>query len=249
MIRFDSVSKVFGQGHTQVHALRDLTLQVPARQFCTIMGPSGSGKSTVLHLVAALTKPSEGEIYLGDRPLSGMTDKDAAMMRRRELGFIFQFFHLIPYLSAEENVSLPLLLDGHSANSARERTERVLTLVDLSHRRHHKPSELSGGEMQRVAIARALVTSPRVILADEPTGNLDSSASHAIMRLLRRSSEEVGVTVLMVTHDPVCASYGDRVLRLVDGQIVEDIDVTEHDERPETVSSAAAVVELRRRDQ
>ena len=249
MIRFDNVSKVFGEGQTRVDALRGLSLQVPARQFCTIMGPSGSGKSTVLHLVAGLTKPTEGEIYLGDRPLSRMAERDAAMMRRREIGFIFQFFHLIPYLSAAENVALPLLLDGHSSADVRERTERVLTLVDLLHRRQHKPSELSGGEMQRVAIARALVTSPRVILADEPTGNLDSTASHGIMRLLRQSSEELGVTVLMVTHDPVCASYGDRVVRLVDGQIVEDIDVTEHEETPETAKSVASIVGFRRRDE
>ena len=249
MIRFDNVRKVFGEGHTQVHALSGLVLEIPARQFCTIMGPSGSGKSTVLHLVAALTKPTAGEIYLGDRSLSGMTDRDAAMMRRRELGFIFQFFHLIPYLSAEENVALPLLLDGHSAASVGERTERVLSLVDLQHRRHHKPTELSGGEMQRVAIARALITNPRVILADEPTGNLDSTASHGIMRLLRRSTEELGVTVLMVTHDPVCASYGDRVVRLVDGRVVEDIDVTDSEENTVLTRSAAAVVEFRRRDE
>jgi putative ABC transport system ATP-binding protein len=227
MIRFDNVTKVFGEGNTQVHALSDFSLEVPARQFCTIMGPSGAGKSTVLHLVAGLTRPTAGEIYLGDRPLSTMTDRHAALTRRRELGFIFQFFHLIPYLNAEENVGLPLLLDGHLLPDVRERTERVLGLVDLSHRRHHRPSELSGGEMQRVAIARALVTGPRVILGDEPTGNLDSTASHAIMRLLRRSTAELGVTVLMVTHDPVCASYGDRVVRIVDGRIAEDIDVTE----------------------
>jgi putative ABC transport system ATP-binding protein len=249
MIRFSRVTKVFGEGHTQVCALRDLSLEIPARQFCTIMGPSGSGKSTVLHLVASLTKPTEGEIYLGDRPLSRMTDRDAAMMRRREIGFVFQFFHLIPYLDAEENIGLPLLLDGHSLHNAGDRTERVLTLVDLLNRRHHKPTELSGGEMQRVAIARALVTSPRVILADEPTGNLDSTASHGIMRLLRRSTEQLGVTVLMVTHDPVCAAYGDRVVRLVDGQIVEDIDVTERDETPEALKSVASVVQCRRRDE
>jgi putative ABC transport system ATP-binding protein len=236
MIRFANVSKVFGERETQVQALRDLSLDVPARQFCAIMGPSGSGKSTLLHLLAGLTKPSDGEIYLGDRPLSRMSEHDAALMRRRELGFIFQFFHLIPYLDAEENVALPLLLDGHSLGAARERTERALALVDLTHRRHHKPTQLSGGEMQRMAIARALVTGPRVILADEPTGNLDSTATHAIMRLLRRGGEELGITVLMVTHDPVCASYGDRIVRMVDGRIVEDIDVSEKpsSDEPET---------------
>ena len=221
MIRFDNVSKVFGEGQTRVDALRGLSLQVPARQFCTIMGPSGSGKSTVLHLVAGLTKPTEGEIYLGDRPLSRMAERDAAMMRRREIGFIFQFFHLIPYLSAEENVALPLLLDGHSSADVRERTERVLTLVDLLHRRRHKPSELSGGEMQRVAIARALVTSPRVILADEPTGNLDSKNGEAVMGLLSGLHRE-GATICMVTHDPRFARHAQRIVNLFDGRVVED---------------------------
>ena len=222
MIRFDNVSKVFGEGQTRVDALRELSLQIPARQFCTIMGPSGSGKSTVLHLVARLTKPTEGEIYLGDRPLSGMAERDAAMMRRREIGFVFQFFHLIPYLSAEENVSLPLLLDGLSSASVRQQTERVLTLVDLLHRRQHKPSELSGGEMQRVAIARALVTSPRVILADEPTGNLDSTNGEAVMELLR-ALHRAGATVCMVTHDPRYAKHADRSIHLFDGRVVDEV--------------------------
>ena len=232
MIRFSAVTKVFGDGPTEVHALRDFSLNVPSRQFCTIMGPSGSGKSTALHLLAGLTRPTDGEVYLHDCPVSRLTNRESAIMRRRELGFVFQFFHLIPYLDAGENVGLPLLLDGHSTRSIRQQTDRVLALVDLLHRRHHKPTELSGGEMQRVAIARALVTNPRVLLADEPTGNLDSVASHAIMRLLRQNAEQLGVTVLMVTHDPVCAAYGDRVLRLADGRIVEDIDVTAPDDLP-----------------
>jgi putative ABC transport system ATP-binding protein len=156
-----------------------------------------------------------------------MTERDISLMRRREIGFIFQFFHLLPYLDAEENVALPLLVDGHSFRSVGKHAERALEMVDLRHRRHHKPSELSGGEMQRVAIARALVMNPRVILADEPTGNNDTVASHGIMQLLRRSNEDVGVTILMVSHDPVCASYGDRVLRLIDGEIAEDIDVSD----------------------
>jgi putative ABC transport system ATP-binding protein len=249
MIRFEKVTKVFGEGATEVRALREFSLDVPAQQFCSIMGPSGSGKSTVLHLLAGLTKPTSGEIYLSDRPLSRMTERDASMMRRRDLGFIFQFFHLLPYLSAEENIALPLFLDGHSPEGVREEAKRLVVLVGLEHRRHHKPTELSGGEMQRVAIARALITKPRVILADEPTGNLDTTASHDIMRLLRRSSEQLGVTVLMVSHDPVCASYGDRIVRVVDGQLVEDIDVSEHDEQPlQSVKSVGNVVELRRRD-
>jgi putative ABC transport system ATP-binding protein len=227
MIRFENVSKVFGQGATQVEVLKSLTFNVPQGQFCAIMGPSGSGKSTILHLAAGLTPLSAGEVHVDDCRLDGMSDRDAALFRRRRIGIVFQFFHLLPYLTAEENVALPLLLDGCPAATMAESTERVLRLVELLDRRHHKPAELSGGQMQRAAIARALVTRPPVILADEPTGNLDSAASTGIMQLLRRSNVELGVTILMVTHDPVCASYGQRVMRVVDGRIVEDIDVGE----------------------
>jgi len=227
MIQFENVSKTFGQGPTQVNVLRNLTFTVPEGQFCAIMGPSGSGKSTVLHVAAGLTPLTTGEITVGSHRLSELDDHEAALFRRREIGFIFQFFHLLPYLTAEENVALPLLLDGRPAVAIEKSTERVLRLVELLDRRRHKPSELSGGQMQRVAIARALVTNPRLILADEPTGNLDSASSTGIMELLRRGNEELGVTVMMVTHDPVCASYGQRVIRLVDGRIVEDIDVAE----------------------
>jgi ABC-type lipoprotein export system ATPase subunit len=227
MIHFENVSKTFGQGATQVEVLRNLTFTVPEGQFCAIMGPSGSGKSTVLHVAAGLTPLTTGEIAIGTHRLSELSDREAALFRRREIGFIFQFFHLLPYLTAEENVALPLLLDSRPAAVIAKSTERVLRLVELLDRRQHKPAELSGGQMQRVAVARALVTNPRLILADEPTGNLDSAASTGIMELLRRGNEELGVTVMMVTHDPVCASYGQRVIRLVDGRIVEDIDVTE----------------------
>jgi putative ABC transport system ATP-binding protein len=227
MIRFDNVSKTFGQGPTQVQVLRNLTLTIPEGQFCAIMGPSGSGKSTILHVTAGLTPLTAGEAWVDEYRLAQMNDRDAALFRRRSVGIIFQFFHLLPYLTAEENVALPLLLDGRSGATISENTERVLRLVELYDRRHHKPAELSGGQMQRVAIARALVTRPRVVLADEPTGNLDSAASAGIMQLLRRGNEEFGVTVLMVTHDPVCASYAQRVIRLIDGRIVEDIDVAE----------------------
>jgi ABC-type lipoprotein export system ATPase subunit len=244
MIRFENVSKTFGQGPTQVDVLRNLTFTVPEGQFCAIMGPSGSGKSTVLHVAAGLTPLTTGEIEIGSRRLSELDDREAALFRRREIGFIFQFFHLLPYLTAEENVALPLLLDGSPAATIVKSTERVLRLVELLDRRQHKPSELSGGQMQRVAIARALVTNPRLILADEPTGNLDSTASAGVMELLRRGNEELGVTVMMVTHDPVCASYGQRVIRLVDGRIVDDIDVVEP---PRLVSATASGAPRRQR--
>ena len=244
MIRFENVSKTFGQGPTQVDVLRNLTFTVPEGQFCAIMGPSGSGKSTVLHVAAGLTPLTTGEIEIGSHRLSELGDREAALFRRREIGFIFQFFHLLPYLTAEENVALPLLLDGSPAATIVKSTERVLRLVELHDRRKHKPSELSGGQMQRVAIARALVTNPRLILADEPTGNLDSAASAGIMELLRRGNEELGVTVMMVTHDPVCASYGQRVIRLVDGRIVDDIDVVEP---PRLVSARTSLPPRRQR--
>jgi putative ABC transport system ATP-binding protein len=227
MIRFENVSKTFGHGPTQVHVLRSLTFKIPEGQFCAVMGPSGSGKSTILHITAGLTPLTAGEVHVDYHRLSAMSDRDAALFRRRDVGIIFQFFHLLPYLTAEENVALPLVLDGRPAATIKENTDRVLRLVELFDRRHHKPSELSGGQMQRVAVARALVTRPRVLLADEPTGNLDSAASAGIMQLLRRGNAEFGVTILMVTHDPVCASHGQRVIRLMDGRIVEDIDVAD----------------------
>jgi ABC-type lipoprotein export system ATPase subunit len=232
MIRFTNVRKTFGEGPTEVRVLRDLSLVIPQGQFCSLMGPSGSGKSTLLHLVAGLTRLTAGEIEVGEYRLSGMDDRALALLRRRALGFVFQFFHLLPYLTAEENVALPLILDGRSAKHIQDRTDRMLKLVGLDDRRHHKPSELSGGQMQRVAIARALVAGPRLLLADEPTGNLDSIAAADIMSLLRECNETFGITILMVTHDPVCASHGQRIVRMRDGQIVEDIDVGETERGP-----------------
>ena len=226
MITFEGVSKRFGTGETAVQVLHEFSLAVPTGQFCTIMGPSGAGKSTVLHLVAGLTEADGGEVRVADQRLAGMNDTDRSLLRRRRLGSVYQFFHLLPYLSAEENVMLPLLIDGHSAASARIAAEHVLGLVGLLDRRAHRPAQLSGGQMQRIAIARALVHRPAVVLADEPTGNLDSITGRAVMELLRSVNRQLQVTVLMVTHDPVCAAYGDRIVRLVDGCVVEDIDLS-----------------------
>ena len=225
MIRFEAVSKVFGQGATRVCAVDQLSLDVPAGQFCTIMGPSGSGKSTILHLIAGFTPITEGQIYVDGKPISRLAREELARMRRQDIGFVFQFFNLLPYLSAERNVALPLLLDGQSPTVIRHRVEKALHLVGLLDRRHHKPGELSGGEMQRIAVARALVASPRLLLADEPTGNLDSIAAREIVMLLRRMNDELGVTIVLVTHDATSASWGDRVVRFVDGRIAEEIHV------------------------
>jgi putative ABC transport system ATP-binding protein len=225
VIRFDTVSKTFGEGATRVCAVDELSLEVPTGEFCTMMGPSGSGKSTLLHLVAGFTSITKGEIYVDGKPISGLGREEMARMRRRDIGFVFQFFNLLPYLSAERNVALPLVVDGQPRSAIEERVERVLRLVDLLDRRQHKPGELSGGEMQRVAVARALVASPRLLLADEPTGNLDSTGAREIVALLRRMNDELGVTIMLVTHDATCASWGDRVVRLVDGKIAEEIRV------------------------
>jgi len=226
MIRFEGVRKTFGQGATRVEALRGIDFHVPPGQMCAIMGPSGSGKSTLLHLVAGLLQPDCGHVRLGDREVSAMGGDDLSLMRRREIGIVFQFFNLLPYLSAEENVALPLRLDAVPHHEERERVQQAMELVGMTHRRNHSANALSGGEMQRVAIARALAISPSVVLADEPTGNLDSIAGRQIIELLRRLNEELAVTTLVVTHDPVWGSFCDRIVRVSDGTIAEDIALT-----------------------
>ncbi len=210
-------------GKHQVNALDGVDFVVEEGEFVAIMGPSGSGKSTLLHLVGGLDKPSDGEVILADKRLSLMKDKQLTYLRRRNIGFVFQFFNLLPTMSAEENIVLPLLIDGKNMKKYHERLENLLDLVGLEDRRKHKPDQLSGGEQQRVALARALITEPAIVLADEPTGNLDSKTGSVIMGLLRRSCDELGQTVIVVTHDPRAASYADRVVFLRDGQIVRNL--------------------------
>lgn len=210
-------------GKHQVNALDGVDFVVEEGEFVAIMGPSGSGKSTLLHLVGGLDKPSDGEVILADKRLSLMKDKQLTYLRRRNIGFVFQFFNLLPTMSAEENIVLPLLIDGKNMKKYHERLENLLDLVGLKDRRKHKPDQLSGGEQQRVALARALITEPAIVLADEPTGNLDSKTGSVIMGLLRRSCDELGQTVIVVTHDPRAASYADRVVFLRDGQIVRNL--------------------------
>jgi putative ABC transport system ATP-binding protein len=214
-----TLRKTYTMGDHQVDALRGVDFFVEKGEFVGIMGPSGSGKSTLLHLLGGLDKPSDGEVTLAGQRLSILDDKQATLVRRHNIGFIFQFFNLLPTLSTDENVALPLIIDGKSLRNYEERITALLELVGLQDRRHHKPDQLSGGEQQRVAIARALVTEPAMVLADEPTGNLDSKTGTAIMELLRRSCDELGQTVVIVTHDSRAASYADRVVFLADGQI------------------------------
>jgi len=222
MIALRGVRKVYGRGETEVCALDGVSLDVPAGQFVSVVGASGSGKSTLLHLLGGLDQPSAGEIMVAGTPLAGMSDDEITIFRRRKIGFVFQFFNLLPSLTAEENVALPLLLDGRGRRAVQPAVEEALAQVGLARRRRHRPDEMSGGEMQRVAIARALVIEPALILADEPTGNLDSKTSEQILSLIRDANERRGATVLMVTHDTRAASYGSRTVTMRDGTIVGD---------------------------
>jgi putative ABC transport system ATP-binding protein len=207
-------------GEVSVNALAGVDFVVQEGEFVAIMGPSGSGKSTLLHLIGGLDKPSDGEVTLAGQRLSLLKEKESTLLRRRNVGFVFQFFNLLPTLTAEENVLLPLIIDGKNPTRYEDKLKELLDLVGLLERRKHKPDQLSGGEQQRVAIARALITQPAILLADEPTGNLDTRTGTAIMELLQRSCRELNQTVIVVTHDPRAASYAQRVIFLRDGQIV-----------------------------
>jgi putative ABC transport system ATP-binding protein len=216
------LNKVYGEGPTAVRALGDVSLEFPNGEFAAIMGPSGSGKSTLLHILGALDKPSSGRVIVGGTELSGLSDRKLTLLRRERMGFVFQFYNLIPTLSAEENVLLPALIAGERAGTYSERLDELLDLVGLTGRRTHRPDELSGGEQQRVAIARALIRNPDIILADEPTGNLDSKTGAGVLELLRESAARYEQTILMVTHDPRAAATADRVIFLSDGRVVDE---------------------------
>jgi len=243
MIRFKNVHKTFGAGDNQVCAAQGIDLDIPVGQLCGIMGPSGSGKSTLLHIAAGLVDGDQGSVSIGARDVSRMTAEELTLMRRREVGVVFQFFNLLPYLDARENVELPLLLDAINADERRNRATKALEMVGLLHRATHRPPQMSGGEMQRVAIARALVISPRLVLADEPTGNLDSAAGRQIISLLRDINDSTGVTMLVVTHDPVWAANCDRVIRLVDGLVSEDTYLKPRDSVDSETNDQPAVAE------
>ena len=216
-------------GELTVSALDTVNFAVDKGEFVAIMGPSGSGKSTLLHLLGGLDGTSDGEITLAGKALSKLNDDEVTLVRRRNVGFIFQFYNLVPTLTAEENIALPLLIDGRNVNQYQSKIDELLNLVGLTERRHHKPDQLSGGQQQRVAIARAFVTDPDIVLADEPTGNLDSKSGKAILELLRHSCDELGHTIVMVTHDAYAASYADRVVFLKDGRVVRNLKRTGHE--------------------
>ena len=215
-----NVHRRYGEGDAAVDALRGVTLDIVPGQFAAVMGPSGSGKSTLMHILAGLDKPTRGTVEIAGTDITDLSDSRLTLLRRHQVGFIFQFFNLLPMLTAEENILLPLRLAGESID--RTWADAIIDQVGLSDRRKHRPSELSGGQQQRVAIARALASRPAVLFADEPTGNLDSSTSGEILKLLREMVTQYGQTMVMVTHDANAAAMADRVLFLADGQIVRD---------------------------
>jgi putative ABC transport system ATP-binding protein len=215
------VTRRYGDGEAAVDALRGVSLTVKPGELVAVMGPSGSGKSTLMHLLAALDKPTNGTVTIAGQDVGSLSDSEVTKLRREHIGFVFQFFNLLPMLDAEENIRLPLTIAGEKADP--EFFENLLKRVGLTDRRSHRPAELSGGQQQRVAIARALVSQPTVVFADEPTGNLDSKTGAEILELLRASAEELNQTMVMVTHDANAATIADRVLFLADGVIVEEL--------------------------
>jgi putative ABC transport system ATP-binding protein len=215
------VTRRYGEGQAAVDALRGVSLEVQRGELVAVMGPSGSGKSTLMHILAALDKPTSGEVVIAGQDVGSLNDQQITLLRRRNIGFVFQFFNLLPMLSAEENVLLPLSIAGEKPDKAF--FDDLMKRVGLSDRRNHRPSELSGGQQQRVAIARALVSRPTVVFADEPTGNLDSKTSAEILELLRKSAEDYDQTMVMVTHDPDAATIADRIFFLADGLIVDQL--------------------------
>jgi putative ABC transport system ATP-binding protein len=219
MVRLERVGKVYSRGPQAVWALREVSLQIPRGEFHVVMGPSGSGKSTLLHLIATLDLPTEGTVWINERATSACSDAELTRLRRDHIGLVFQSFNLLPYLSVRENIALPRLLQRAPTTQVRDETDALLSAVGLRARAEHWPHELSGGEAQRVAIARALITRPSLLLADEPTGNLDSARGQEILELMLRLTAASGVTAVLVTHDPDAAKFGHRATLLKDGRI------------------------------
>lgn len=219
ILRVENLTKVYGKGESKVVALNNVSFSVNKGEFVAIVGASGSGKSTMLHLIGGVDRPTEGNVFIGGKNIFKMNDDKLAIFRRRQIGLIYQFYNLIPILDVEENITLPLELDNREID--REYLEQLLRLLGLEHRRKHLPNELSGGQQQRVSIGRALITNPSIILADEPTGNLDSKSSDEIVSLLKKSNKEYNQTVIMITHNLEIAKEADRIIKIEDGKIIE----------------------------
>ena len=221
ILRVENLTKVYGKDSTKVVALDNVSFSVKKGEFVAIVGASGSGKSTLLHLIGGVDRPTSGKVYINDKDIFSMNDDKLAIFRRRQIGLIYQFYNLIHILDVEENISLPLELDGRSIN--RIDLNEMLILLGLERRRHHLPSQLSGGQQQRTSIGRALITKPSIILADEPTGNLDSKASEEIVELLRKSNKELNQTIIMITHNLELAEIADRIIKIEDGKSVKEV--------------------------
>ena len=232
------VTRRYGEGETAVDALRGVSVEVPKGRLTAVMGPSGSGKSTLMHILAGLDKPTSGTVEIAGQEITSMNDTELTKLRREHIGFVFQFFNLLPMLTAEENIRLPLSIAGEKPD--KEQFAQLIDSVGLGDRLSHRPAELSGGQQQRVAIARALVSQPEVVFADEPTGNLDSKTGAEILELLRHSVEEMGQTIVMVTHEARAAAIADRVLYLADGQIVRELSGASQSEIGEAMEEIAA---------
>lgn len=244
VLKTSNLTKEYAFGEHTIRALDQLDFEVNKGEFVAIMGPSGSGKSTLLHLMGGLDSPSQGEVMLGGENFSNLPDKQLTLARRHHIGFVFQFFNLLPTLTAEENILLPILIDGQQTESYSDMLERLLTLVGLNERRDHKPDQLSGGEQQRVAIARALITQPDILLADEPTGNLDSKTGNAIMELLRLSCNDLQQTIIVVTHDPRAAAFADRVIFLRDGTIEQELNFSKETPKSAKIQNIIQIMEI-----
>ena len=220
ILKVEHLSKIYGQGENEVRALDDVSFSVEKGQFVAIIGPSGSGKSTLLHILGGVDRPTSGKVWLEGQDVFAQNEEQLAIFRRRQVGLIYQFYNLIPVLDVTENITLPVLLDGRKVNQ--ERLEKLLETLNLTDRAHHLPNQLSGGQQQRVSIGRALMNAPAVVLADEPTGNLDSKNSQEIVELLKKSNREYGQTLIVITHDESIALQADRILAIEDGHIVRD---------------------------
>ena len=228
LLKVENLYKVYGKGENEVKAVNGVSFSVPKGQMVAIVGASGSGKSTLLHMIGAVDRPTSGKIYLDGQDVFKQNNRELAIFRRRQVGLIYQFYNLIPVLTAEENITLPIMMDGRKPD--KEHLEKILDMLGLKERRDHLPSQMSGGQQQRVSIGRALFTSPQVILADEPTGNLDSKNSAEIMELFRRSNKELKQTIIIITHDEKIAEQCDRIIVLSDGKIISDEGNSTHGE-------------------
>ncbi len=220
ILRIEDLSKFYGKDENMVRALDDVTFSVKKGEFLAIMGPSGSGKSTLLHIIGGVDKPTSGKVFMSEQDVYAQNDEQLAIFRRRQVGLIYQFYNLIPVLDVTENITLPVLLDGRKVNE--DRLNELLTILDLKGRENHLPNQLSGGQQQRVSIGRALMNAPAVVLADEPTGNLDSNNSQEIVELLKLSNQKFGQTLIIITHDENIALQADRIMALEDGRIIRD---------------------------